>query len=69
MTLEDMEALGTDDVPAETLAQYVGMLVGENENIKHQMTQLLDRQDRVAAVWGRFILAINSRVENEAKSI
>jgi len=65
MTLEDMEAVQTDTVPTETLTQYVAMLVGENENLKQQMTTLLDRQDRVGEAWATFIVAINARAEQQ----
>lgn len=65
MTLEDMEAVNTDTVSVDTLTQYVAMLVGENENIKQQMTAMLDRQDRVGDVWAKFIMAINTQTEQQ----
>lgn len=71
MTLEDLEALPLAEVPSETLTQYVAMLVGENENLKQQMTTLLDRQDRVGLVWGMMMQVLTARAEdqNSVKSI
>lgn len=65
MTLEDLERVTPETTETETLTQYVQMLVGENENIKAQLTNLLDRQDRVGAVWAKFILALNNRYESK----
>lgn len=65
MTLEDLEALSLDTISTETITEYVTMLVSENENIKNQMTGLLDRQDRVANTWGNMILILNSRAEKQ----
>ena len=47
------------------------MLVGENENLKQQMTTLLDRQDRVGLVWGMMMQVLTARAEdqNSVKSI
>ena len=63
-----MEAVDTDTVSVDTLTQYVAMLVGENENIKQQMTAMLDRQDRVGDVWAKFIMAINTHTEQNGNN-
>lgn len=65
MTLEDLEQLDPEKTGTDTLEAHVNTLVAENEYVKTQITALLDRQDRVAAVWGRFIEVILKRIEQQ----
>lgn len=61
MQLEDLEQIDWKAQTDVVLAEYTGHLVDENERIKEQMLELLDRQDKVGALWERIMLIIHDR--------